>query len=153
MLISLKDLRVAQQPVVYENGHVTLTLEQPERHSPVRPPRQAVSGLPIEYLYLGLALRSIPHPAGCSFCGSPRQREFLDYEVTTSSIVYRALEAPGYGCTGCEIKTYHPAIAVKALRAAACKRRHAGDISESDRLESEATWIQQSSPMVTLKKS
>lgn len=93
------------------------------------------------YFSLGLALKDIPTPAQCSYCGAPMQKEFLQFETTTPSLIVSATPTPGYGCTGCGLKEFPPDIHVNLLQRAACEAHVVGDIEDAHRLDKEARWI------------
>ncbi|GEM_PF-3392467 len=101
----------------------------PNQENPINsvPSIQESSTSRVSYFALGLTLKDIPSPTPCSYCGASTQKELLDYEVKTDSLVIAASPAPGYGCTECGGKMFAPKVFLKLLEGAAKEARKAGE--------------------------
>ncbi len=73
----------------------------------------------------------------CSACGGHIQKEFLEFTNETNSLVVSAT-APGYGCTGCELKHFDDITLLSLLNGASGQFRRFGDEAQALRLEEEA---------------
>ncbi len=91
------------------------------------------------FFSLDWELNRIPEPGPCSYCGAPRQREFVEsYEVHTTRYIVRALDAPGYGCTGCSLKGFPDLVAIRLLKDSAELLRSRGDTETANQLDCDA---------------
>lgn len=142
MLLSLQDVRDAARLNVSPNGHAAAALDEAVLDPPATD-REA-TGVPVRHLALGLTFGDIPDPEPCTLCGSPMQKEFLEYEARGGAVLFVFAGAPGYGCTGCEMKAFDPAVAVRALRRGARESRLLGDAEGAARLDREAAWVEES---------
>lgn len=97
----------------------------------------------VVYFALDLTLADIPAPGVCDYCGAAVQKEFLDYQTATPSLWLYADPTPGYGCTGCGLKSYPEEVAVRLLEAAAAAARNAHDNAGAERLVAEAGSLKQ----------
>lgn len=99
----------------------------------------------IEYFSLGITLNDIPESVEPhSYDGGAMQREFLDFEVSTERLTVVADKMPGYGCTECGVKLWHPGVAIQALVRSARILSRWGDRIEARRLVKEARLLKTS---------
>lgn len=92
--------------------------------------------------YPGFTLEDIPDPDRCH-CGSPIQKEFLEYEVGTPSILICTSQMPGYGCIRCGVKAYDPVVYTKVLGIAAQEASQAGEQVLANHLNEELVLHQE----------
>jgi len=99
------------------------------------------------YFEFERTLEDIPEPSTCHFCGSPMQKEYLEYESIFGSVkVACDSPIPAYGCMNCGVKEEDSRTIVALLRVAAASARDAGLSYVAGLIEDEARWVEGKRP-------